>query len=310
MGRLLDVFYLTRPVLVAVVWIFPLVGARGLAAGDRRLAWLLLECAGLAGAAFVANQLADRDSDRVNGKCETLARGLAGGREAVVLAAVMAAAGLGAAWQLGVGHLAAAVLFLLASAVAYNLWPLRAKDRPVLAPLLAAPAYLLLAGQGAVLAGWQGPALVGRVLPVTLAGLSLSLLATVPDAPGDRRAGKRTWTVAYGEAAAWRVALLLMGAAAVAALSAGDIQVTLPATAAAALMVRGQSRRPAGAAAVAVLRAAVAAMALALAWSWPWICLGVAVFLAASRCYYRRRFGIDYPALGADSPRGLDPGTT
>ncbi|MDP2360384.1 MAG: UbiA family prenyltransferase [bacterium] len=300
LGHLLDLFFLARPVLVAVVWIFPLAGARGLAEDDPRLWLLLIQCAGLAGAAFAYNQVHDLAGDRLNRKCETLTRGLASGREARLVAALLAAGGLLAAWKLGRGHLLAGLAFGAIAGLGYNLPPLRAKDRPYLAPLLAGPAYALLILQGAALAGSAGLLLaLPLVLPLVLAGLALSLLATVPDLAGDRTVGKRTWAVVHGAGATWRTALALMGAAALLALLGRDWQIALPAIASALFMTRGLARPEEAREALLVLRWSVAAQAMALLPSWPMISLGVALFLLAARPYYRWRFGVDYPALGS-----------
>ena len=295
---LLDYLFLARPVLVAVVWIFPLLGARG-AEETFRLALLLGEVAGLAGAAFVHNQLHDRESDRVNGKCEGLARGLVTERGARIWLLLLLAGGLACAAGLGAVHLAAALGFFLLAAVGYNLPPLRAKDHPGRSLALAAPAYALLVLQGASLTVGFAPATaLAGALPLVAAGLSLSLLATVPDLPGDRQAGKRTWAVVHGESATWRVATGWMALAAAGSLGMQDAQVGLPALLAAAWMAL-EARRPRRDA-VRVLRGAAALQALALAASWPRLCLGVLAFLLLARVYYQRRFQLDYPSLGRE----------
>ena len=296
--RLLDYFFLARPVLVAVVWIFPLVGARGLVGQSWELGLLLAQCAGLAGSAFVLNQLHDLEGDRVNRKCQTLAHGLVSVRGARIWVLLLLTGGLAASWALGFWHLLAAGVFFLLAAVGYNLPPLRAKDHPGRAILLAAPAYLLLVLQGASLrGGFAVLAALPAAVPVVLAGLSLSLLATVPDVEGDSQAGKRTWAVAYGGDSAWRVALGLMGAAALLAVAGRDFQVGVPAALSTLLFLWG--RRPGDRPrAVAVLRWSVAAQALGLAFAWPWLCLALLLFGWLARFYYKRRFQLSYPSLG------------
>jgi 4-hydroxybenzoate polyprenyltransferase len=291
-------------VLVAVVWIFPLAGARGASAGDPRLWLLLAQVSGLAGSGFVLNQLQDLAGDSANAKCPTLARGLASPREARALAVLLLCGALLASLALGPWHLAAAGLFFLLTGLCYNLPPCRAKDRPLLAPLLAAPAFALLLLQGSALRGGLGLALgLWSGLPLVLAGISMSLLATVPDRAGDAAAGKRTWTVAFGARSTWRASCLLMAVAALLALAGRDLQVGLPALSAALLMLR-QARRKADAGepadeALRVLRWSAALQGLALAPSWPGLVLLLLLFLLGARVYYRRRFGLDYPSLRA-----------
>lgn len=297
--RLLDYFFLARPVLVVVVWIFPLLGARGLQGPWGGLALLLLQCGCLAGAAFVHNQLHDQAGDRVNRKCESLERGLVSLRGARIWLGLLLAGGLAAAAGLGLRQLGAGLVFFLLAALAYNLRPVRAKDYPIRSLCLAAPAYALLVLQGAaLLEGPDWPRAGLRALPVVLAGLSLSLLATVPDVPGDRLAGKRTWAVRYGVESAWRTALLLMCGAGLAGTLGGDWQVAAPALAAAGWIYWGLAGGGEPSRAVAALRGSVLLQGLALAWSWPRLCLAVLLFAWLSRFYYRYRFQLSYPGLG------------
>lgn len=335
--RLLDFFFLGRPVLVAVVLIFPLVGARGMSVGDPHLWVLLLQDAALVASAFVLNQLHDRVGDRVNGKCPTLERGLVTTREAWSLALGLLALGLAAALWLGPWHVAGALLFFALSAWAYNFPPLNARNRPVLAPFLAAPAYLLLVGQAEALSRsrafsletllqsavrpllpdpaveMMAPLVVGMrmvevlqdSLPMVLAGLSLSFLSTVPDVEGDRVAGKRTWAVAWGGKSTWSVAILTMGMAFALALGRGDALVALPALLSVFLMLGGRRHPEDRVSAETVLRVSVLLQALALCGAWPGMVAGGALLLAASRLYYEKRLQLEYPRLGLEGLRGL-----
>lgn len=335
--RLLDFFFLGRPVLVAVVLIFPLVGARGLSMGDPHLWVLLLQDAALVASAFVLNQLHDREGDRVNGKCPTLERGLVTARQAWVLAMGLLALGLAAALCLGPWHLAGALLFFALSAWAYNFPPLRAKDRPVLAPFLAAPAYFVLVGQAEALARSRAFSLENLLqrtwmpflpdpvvevmtplfagvrmvevledsLPMVLAGLSLSFLSTVPDLEGDRVAGKRTWAVVKGGKSTWSMAIMFMGMAFALSLGRQDVLVALPALLSMLLMLYGRRQPEDRIPAELVLRVSVLFQAMALCWVWPALAAGVALLLGASRLYYQRRLQLTYPRLGLNGLRAL-----
>jgi len=341
--RLLDLFFLSRPVLVAVVLLFPLAGARGMTWRDPFLWLLLLQDAALVGGAFVLNQLHDRAGDEANGKCPTLARTAVTESEARLLAVLLAMVGAFCAFLLGPWHLAGALIFFTLSALAYNLPPLRAKDRPLLAPLLAAPAYLLLVAQAewlsrnrtysleSLLLGVVGDlvppgaldgvaplvqaalwlSILRESLPMVLAGLSLSLLSTVPDMAGDRLAGKRTWAVTWGGASTWHASALLMSLAFLLAALQGDWILAAPALASALLMRWGRRKAEDRATAEAVLRLSVFLMALALCLVWP-LLGGVALLLLwLARGYYQRRFHLDYPDMGLQALRDIfDPRST
>lgn len=303
MQRIADIFFLTRPVLVFTVWIFVLAGARATtgAPGEGSLALLLLQTFCLFGSAFVINQLHDRDGDAANGKCPTLSAGLVGESGAQALAWFLFAAGLVPAALLGARNLLLTLAFFALGGVVYNKPPLSTKDRPLAAPLTMGACYLILILQGASLAGWGslGAALLGG-LPLALAGVSISLLTMVPDREGDRRAGKRSFPLAYGLDRTWIAALALMAGAALLALAAGDRAVALPALASAALLLRGLLRDPEGAAGP-VARWSILLQGLALVPRWPLFGVLMAAAWFGSRAYYNRRFGLVYPTLGRET---------
>jgi 4-hydroxybenzoate polyprenyltransferase len=298
----LDMFFLTRPVLIFTVWIFVLAGARTLsgAPGEGSLTLLLLQTFCIFGSAFIINQLHDREGDAANGKCGTLGQGLVDERQAQILAWILLLLGLVPAALLGGRNLLLTLLFFILGGVLYNKPPLAAKDRPLAGPLVMGACYAILILQGASLAGWVS---LGRALlleaPLVLAGVSISLLTMIPDREGDRRAGKRSFVVVHGVDRSWIAALALMVLAAALALLLGDRVVGLPALAAAALMLWGLLGAPESRAGQ-VARASILLQALALVPRWPLFGLLLLATWFGARSYYRRRFGLDYPRLGAD----------
>jgi len=302
-SRIADYFFLTRPVPAFAVWIFVLAGARPLRGtpGEGSLALLLLQTYCLFGSAFVVNQLHDRAGDAVNGKCPTLAAGLVSEGRAQALAWGLGLAGLGLAALLGPRNLALTLLFVALGTVVYNRPPLAAKDRPLAGPATMGACYLILGLQGAALAGWPPPgAALWRGLPLALAGVSISLLAMLPDREGDARSGKRSFPVAHGVDRTWIAALAAMALAAALALAAGDRAVGLPALAAAGLALWGLLSDPERAAGF-VARWSILLQGLALTPRWPLYGALMAATWFAARSYHRRRFGLVYPTLARDA---------
>ncbi len=304
-----DLFFLTRPTLIFVVWIFILVGARALAGldaesvsaasgeGGTGLWILLMQYFCIFGSAFVINQLHDLEGDRANRKLGTLERELVSEREALWLAWLLFGAGILLALQLGLVNLLLTLGFFLLTGVIYNKPPLTAKDRPLLGPLTLVLAYAVLVLQGAALAGWKPLGLaLWTGLPICLAGLSISLLTTLPDQEGDRLAGKVTFALRYGVDRTWIGALLLMASAFLLAWLESDPQVMYPALVAGGLMVWGLLTKPAERAG-GVARWAIFLQALALVPNYPLYGLLMLVYYFGARMYYRHRFELDYPSL-------------
>lgn len=287
--RVLDFFFALRPLVLVPAWSFFLLGAAAAAALEpfpvaRFTALTLVLCGG-----YLVNQIVDRETDRVNGKGLFLQRGIFSPRTYAAGAAVCTVAGLGLAWAAHAApwRIAAAAALVLA----YSIPPLR----------LAARAGFDLGANAAgygVLAPWIG---AGPGSPpdafLTASALAVGAVfvhTTLLDTGGDRATGKRTIGVVlpapWARALAAALALpapFLFGMRSWPAAAAGLIT-ALWCAAAAVAPARCSSRR--------VCMIASAAFALAAAAAWPPFAAGLAVLALATRVYYRRRFGIGYPA--------------
>ncbi len=213
-ARVRLVVLMARPALVLLLGSYAAVGLAQ--RGGARDAWLLLGSlvvvVGYLLVSVVLNDWADAEVDRVNlpgDPRRPLASGFAP-RDLVVVAAVGAALGLGAAALLGWPVLVVVVSGLLVGA-AYSLPPLRLSRRGALASLIlplnvAGVPYLvgLLAGghdvrrSDVVLLGGLYAAVIGRLL-----------LKDVRDVRGDALLGKRTFLVRHGRVATCRVSAAL-----------------------------------------------------------------------------------------------------
>jgi 4-hydroxybenzoate polyprenyltransferase len=296
-GAWRDLFFLMRPTLILVVWLFPLAGVRGVDGRFGSLMLLLFQYFCILGSAFIINQLHDKEGDAANGKCETLSRGLVTEETALRMSWILLIGGLAAALALGWLNLLLTLLFFLLTAVFYNKPPLSAKDRPFAGPVILALGAAILLLQGAALGGplnlmislWTG-------LPMVLAGLSISLLTTIPDLAGDRLAGKHTFAVVFGVDRTWIAAAAAMAGACLLALLGRDMVVALPAAVSIGLMIHGLLNKPEERAG-RVVRLSITAMGLALVPDHLWLMLLVPVFVVLARRYYKQRFNLVYPSL-------------
>jgi 4-hydroxybenzoate polyprenyltransferase len=213
------------------------------------------------GTATIANDLRDRDIDRANGRATPLATGTVRPRQLVTLAAFcVAGIALLQVWLAQPGG----VLFTagyVTLAAAYSAPGLRVEDRGLAAPALLAACYIVLPLWLAVaLAGAHVGALTGVLLGAALLGIAGLLHKDFKDEVGDRRYGKRTPLVRFGQVPVLVLSVILAGAGGVLLLAASERRLaTLAALAVAGGALAGMVRRPGGSSwAVQVFSLAVA----------------------------------------------------
>ena len=311
--RLVDFFFALRPLVLVPAWSFFLLGweaARADRGGDldfpglRFLLFTLL----MAGV-YLANQVADYESDRLNAKGFFLQRGIFTRAQYVWVAAVFVVVSLEFAWIHGESML----LFGAAAALglAYSVPPLRLAARPgadLVANALGYGGVALLLG-----AGWPSPGPwddlrlqeLPKVLPLwwpraaaaALAVAAVFLHTTILDLDGDRRTGKRTTGVALGMTRS-RAAAAAAGLGA--AIVAARLEIFAPLRiACAALAALGVAAlvRPQWVSSRCVCVGATAGFALAAGVQAPAFLAGLLVLAVATRIYYRKRFALAYPSL-------------
>jgi chlorophyll synthase len=285
--RFLDAFFALRPLVLVPAWSFFLLGCRADFPALRFLALSLV----LSGS-YLVNQVVDFESDRLNGKGFFLQRGIFTGRAFAMLGTVLIATGLGLALARrdAVGWTAAAAFLGLA----YSLPPVRLVARPgfdLAANAIGYGGIALVLGAGS----WSAAG-AARVLACGLAVACVFLHTTLLDLEGDRRTGKRTSGVVLGVETSRRLAVLAGVASCAAAARAGTTAVALAAALTAFLALLAWTR-PFVVTSRTTVVGATAVFALVAAARFPWFLLALAVLVAATRLYYRRRFGLRYPAL-------------
>jgi 4-hydroxybenzoate polyprenyltransferase len=230
--KIIDAFFVSRPVLWIPVWGFAAFGywrgSGGSSLGDiarafrtlkwEAFGWMLCFSASV-GAVYALNQIADRDTDSRNGGFALLVHGGVSNRTACISAAILAGVSIlvPLAFQPLISLLAAGSLLL---GIVYSFPPCRFSGRPVLDFLSNAVGY----GVIAFAAGWHlagaalaTPSFAVSTVPYFLLMCGGSISSTLPDIPGDIVDGKRTTAVAIGERRGRLVATGFIVAAAVAA---------------------------------------------------------------------------------------------
>jgi 4-hydroxybenzoate polyprenyltransferase len=157
-------------------------------------------------AIYICNQIADIESDRINHKLFLLPRKIVTVPEAWAIAVICAAAGMAISFTLP--QKAFPVLFAssLLLGYLYNFPPARLKDRAwggTIANFLGHGVITFLVGwlaSDSAKAGFAGLAMPAIAsLSAGFANAAVYITTTIPDAEGDRKTGKKTFCVAYGE---------------------------------------------------------------------------------------------------------------
>ncbi|MBN1129899.1 MAG: UbiA family prenyltransferase [Chitinispirillaceae bacterium] len=219
--KAIDCFFLLRiPLLVPVWTIFLLglitgskeAGIGGFFSGASILSgttwWGLFGFSLIVASIYVVNQIVDIESDRINHKLFLLPHGFLSTRTAWILAILCAVTGVGIAVLL-LSSLPVTIIFLtsLLLGALYNLPPVQLKNSAIGGIFANALGHGMLT----FLAGWyltriDGPfsmtilltGLFSSLAP-SLANAAVYLATTIPDATGDRKTGKKTFCVAYGD---------------------------------------------------------------------------------------------------------------
>jgi 4-hydroxybenzoate polyprenyltransferase len=306
--RFLDYVFLLRPILFFPGWTTALTGYL-LAVGLQRHwpspsglpfeFWTsVVSFTFLMGAAFVVNQLHDAITDGINDKLFFISRGIIGRGAAWMEMAAFLAAGLFCSFlhsvELTVIYLISAVWFV----VLYNFAPFRMKDRAV-GSVVANAAM----GVSALAFGWwsvhpnDAREFVLAGLPYVLFNTGIYFLTTIPDAAGDEASNKQTVSVRYGVDSVISMAVVCIVAAGATAWLTDDRLIAIVVTLSAPfLLIMVWKRRTED-----VLRAtkfSLLAFAVVVGVYFPLYYGLIIFFFAATRWYYRKRFGMAYPSFG------------
>jgi 4-hydroxybenzoate polyprenyltransferase len=307
---LIDLLFLSRPMLLAPVWGFAALGywRAQWYGGDFALdaawewsalaafVWIAVFSFSVA-AVYVMNQIADREVDALNGGFALMVHGRVRKEAAWAAAAGFAALALvpSALWA---PELLPYCIASLALGIAYSFKPAFFSGRPGLDFLANAAGYGLIAfGAGWTLGGGQITIWFLRgAAPYFFLMCAGSISSTLPDRQGDLACGKHTTAVVCGERMAHLLAMLFLGLAAAAGYLGGDhcavaaAALTFPFYIAYALL---ESRLWME----ATYKIGGGILMLIAALVFPALIAPAALTVAAVRLYFRYRHNARYPAL-------------
>jgi 4-hydroxybenzoate polyprenyltransferase len=303
--RLLDYFFILRPILFFPGWTTTLAGylcAKGLT--DPAMVWtqnpdldLLVVCvasAMLMGAGFIVNQIYDADTDRLNNKLFFLAKGFVPTWAATAEAILLLIAALTSALFISHTMLLLFIMAALLFTIIYNSRPLALKDRVLGSFAANALMGLFAFAYGWFAAGGSLNALFIDSVPYIFYNTSLYFLTTIPDAHGDGRTSKRTLCVVYGVRTTiqWALAFELIAIAWAAVRS--DVVILIPATLVLpwyALLLKHPTRE----AVIRAIKLGLFFFAVMVGIYFPVFVLLILFFFFFTRWYYEKRFDMTYP---------------
>jgi len=224
MIKILDLIFLSRPVLWIPVWGFSVFGyvcgltrvapyhIGTIAQQGIALFWMIVFSASV-GAVYIMNQIADRRVDEANPGFPLLVKSGISNGAAWAAAGAPALAALIAPLAAGRPMLAACSAGALIIGALYSFRPFSLSGRPVVDFAANAVGYGVVAfGAGWIISGapMSGASFCRAAAPYVLLMCAGSISSTLPDYAGDTACGKRTTAVALGTYPAHTLALLFL----------------------------------------------------------------------------------------------------
>jgi len=295
--HLADYFFFLRPMLHPPVWTIVLLGYFSLAPHfTSRLGWLLIISSAAASWAYILNQIADIESDRINKKLFFLPENIISLNSARLIAVLSFVAAVAGGFALGAQI---GILFLLGLSLgqAYSMPPFSFKSRPFMGLFCNAIAHGTMPFMaGFIVAGGEVSEGFFCSLPYFSAVGAVFIGTTIPDFEGDRATGKTTPAVFLGPKLASVVMTLCAITALALSLILRDIPMLLAASFSLPFYIYSILKNTIRNASLSV-KASILSLSLAAAWYFPAYLLLIIVLTALTRIYYRRRFDMAYPSL-------------
>ncbi|MDE0300473.1 MAG: UbiA family prenyltransferase [Candidatus Poribacteria bacterium] len=255
----------------------------------------------LAGAGYIINQIADKESDSANDKLYLVADGYVNLTLIKLEAAVLFIASI--VWAVVWFYRSWAYLALIAVSavlgVIYSVRPIRLKGIPVLDLLANAIGY----GGVAFLLGWTATATLNlevlqRAIPYVFCVAAAFVNTTLPDVKGDSAQGDRTTGVLLGTRRACLLSILLLVIAILSAWLVKDAVALIAASVSVPFFVY-MNVKPNRRAIVLATRIGILALTLITCILFPIYFVLFGGTLLFVRWYYAARFGIVYPGSEA-----------
>jgi geranylgeranylglycerol-phosphate geranylgeranyltransferase len=295
--NILDHIFALRPMLQIPVWTITILGYyRFSDSAGIVLPLALVIGTGLASGVFLINQIYDIESDRINQKIHFLPKGFVKISTAWVMAIFLYLISLILAFYLSisVGFLA---LIIALSGIFYSVPPIALKNRSYTAVLTNAFGHgSLIFAFGYSVAGGEIFQGFYRSLPYFFAVGAVYIGTTLPDIEGDKKTGKITFGVIYGEKKGNLFILLCYFISLIAGLIVWDVPFLVAALVVSPfyiwLALTGKIKTT-----VLTVKLSIVSLSLAAAYFYPVYIVFLVVLILSMRAYYRHRFCFTYPSL-------------
>lgn len=310
MIRLLDYFFILRPILFFPGWTTTLAGY--LCATGGGYPWTMwsgkapsglilvgIASAMLMGAGFIVNQWYDTDSDRLNNKLFFLAQDFVSKKAAIAEAMFLMLGALILASRVSVLMLVIFMVAALLFTVVYNMKPLALKDRVFGSFVANALMGFLAFAYGWFVMSDSWTRLLTSGVPYLFFNTSLYFLTTIPDASGDRDTQKQTICVVYGMPTTIRWGLAFEVAALISGAMLADPVILVPTIVVLPLFLY-LLFHPVRHVVIRTIKLGLFSFAISVAVYFPAFIILIVFFFFFTRWYYRRRFHITYPNFGGE----------
>lgn len=247
-------------------------------------------------AAYILNQVYDLESDRINDKVYFLPRGIVSVPAARLEAAVLVLVSFVLAYFMSREYFIT-IIAALVLGIFYSIPPIKLKARPI------ADLFANSLGYGLVgfLLGWLTSSrfsthAVVRALPYVCAIGAVFVNTAIPDIAGDKKTGNVTTAVLLGRRMSNFLALVLLIGSGVAGFLLRDYAVVAAAGASLPFFVLAAVKQTDKFCLLST-HFAIIALALVTSFFFPYFLVFLVLVVVATRLYYKRRFGIAYPAI-------------
>lgn len=239
---LIDLFFVTRPLLLVPVWGFAVFGYwrfKGFTLTDLPRVWSLIQYQELLWVAvfslsvavvYVLNQVADIDVDRKNSGKPLIASGVVSLKSALVTSVFLSIVSIFLPLLFSKPVISILSILTIIIGVVYSFKPFYFSGRPFFDFLSNATGYGVIAfGAGWSIAGGDFFCLefFRASLPYFFLMSAGSISSTMPDRPGDLESSKNTTAVVFGNFRAHLLALLFLLGSCIVAIIDSDIIVIL-----------------------------------------------------------------------------------
>ncbi len=305
---ILDFVALARPSLLLPVWLFLFAGYFWATGGKilqpifhlaEPFYLILISYSLMLSAAYVINQIADVESDRINKKLFLLPEGIISIRAANIYAFGLVISSIALAFFADLPKVYYTILAIsLTMGLLYSVKPISLKDRPFLDLIANAAGY----GVVNFLAGWiaarsLSPGAFLHALPYFFAVGASFLNTTIPDIPGDKAQGKLTTGVFLGRSVTTFLALIFLLLALFSGLFVKDLIITTTALLSLPFFILAAFRKGEDEAVKISYRISAGILAILYGIHFPLFLILVILTVTYLKLYYKFRFGLDYPTL-------------